>query len=379
MNAEAEIRAGNRFRFGANWTRFLTVVDGARIAAAQTSLREMLGVSSLQGRRFLDIGCGSGLFSLAARSLGAEVHSFDFDPQAVACAQELKQRYFPGDSAWRVDEGSVLDSEFVKAFGIASGKVDDLRAEVNSNLSLELKRKIEAAVKDQVMKALLLNVSVPAPKSLVEQEARTLATRAAAELKNRGIKPEDVDLSPETFRPQAQDRVTLGLIRVVYAENERRVVLLFRPLTLLRFDTPDYVMEADHGAVSWRIKDGLLVAKAGRGSGFLAVDVRRRPPGDDGKAMLHIEVEVANFYPSIAAGFSLPVYSVTQSFIHVLVTHAFLRSLATLHLYESKVGRFASDSVPMPDEVSDGGVSAAEPAVPEAPGITAGQASSRHP
>jgi hypothetical protein len=174
-------------------------------------------------------------------------------------------------------------------------------------------------------------------------------------------------------------RVTLGLIRVVYAENERRVVLLFRPLTLLRFDTPDYVMEADHGAVSWRIKDGLLVAKAGRGSGFLAVDVRRRPSGDDGKAMLHIEVEVANFYPSIAAGFSLPVYSVTQSFIHVLVTHAFLRSLATLHLYESKVGRFASDSVPMPDEVSDGGVSAAEPAAPEAPGITAGQASSRHP
>src|SRR5450631_3604007 len=117
MNAEAEIRAGNRFRFGANWTRFLTVVDGARIAAAQTSLREMLGVSSLQGRRFLDIGCGSGLFSLAARSLGAEVHSFDFDPQAVACAQELKQRYFPGDSAWRVDEGSVLDSEFVNGLG----------------------------------------------------------------------------------------------------------------------------------------------------------------------------------------------------------------------------------------------------------------------
>jgi len=105
-----------------------------------------------------------------------------------------------------------LDSEFVKAFGIASGEVADLRAEVNANLSLELKRKIDAAVKDQVMKALLLNVSVPAPKSLVEQEARTLATRAAAELKNRGIKPEDVDLSPETFRPQAQDRVTLGLI-----------------------------------------------------------------------------------------------------------------------------------------------------------------------
>jgi trigger factor len=105
-----------------------------------------------------------------------------------------------------------IDAEFVKAFGIASGNVDELRAEIHANLSLELKRKIDAAVKDQVMKALLLNVSVPAPKSLVEQEARTLATRAAAELKNRGIKPEEVDLSPATFQQQAQERVTLGLI-----------------------------------------------------------------------------------------------------------------------------------------------------------------------
>ncbi|MEO8739483.1 MAG: hypothetical protein ABI537_07240 [Casimicrobiaceae bacterium] len=100
----------------------------------------------------------------------------------------------------------------MKTFGIASGQVEDLHAEVNANLSLELKRKIEAAVKDQVMKALLLNVSVTAPKSLVEQEARTLATRAAAEFKNRGIKAEDVDLSPATFQQQAQERVTLGLI-----------------------------------------------------------------------------------------------------------------------------------------------------------------------
>ena len=105
-----------------------------------------------------------------------------------------------------------IDAEFVKAFGIASGNVDELRAEINANLTLELKRKVDAKVKDQVMKALLLNVSVPAPKSLVEQEARALGTRAAAELKNRGIKPEEVDLSPATFQQQAQERVTLGLI-----------------------------------------------------------------------------------------------------------------------------------------------------------------------
>jgi 2-polyprenyl-3-methyl-5-hydroxy-6-metoxy-1,4-benzoquinol methylase len=117
MSAETEIQAGNRFRFGANWTRFLTIVDEARIAAAEASLREMLGVTSLQDRRFLDIGCGSGLFSLAARRLGAEVFSFDFDPQSVACARELRQRYFPEDGRWRVEEGSVLDKQYIGGLG----------------------------------------------------------------------------------------------------------------------------------------------------------------------------------------------------------------------------------------------------------------------
>lgn len=136
-------------------------------------------------------------------------------------------------------------------------------------------------------------------------------------------------------------RVTLGFARVVYGINDRRVVALIRPLTLLRFDAPEYVLERDHGKVSWRIRDGLLVARGGRGSGFLALDVQLlgSDPADPDKAKLRIEVEVANFYPSIAANFSLPVYMATQSFVHVLVTHAFLRSLATLELADSKVGR----------------------------------------
>jgi hypothetical protein len=135
-------------------------------------------------------------------------------------------------------------------------------------------------------------------------------------------------------------RVTLGLIRVVYGEDERSVVLLGRPLTLLRFDAPEYVLEPDHGNVRWRIRDGLLVARAGRGCGFLAIDVRYLATEPDGRVKIRIEVEVANFYPAIA-GFSLPVYEMTQSAIHVLVTHAFLRSLARLDLAKSKVGRFA--------------------------------------
>ncbi len=137
-------------------------------------------------------------------------------------------------------------------------------------------------------------------------------------------------------------RVTAWTIRVVYGENERSVVFLARPLTLLRFDAPEYVLEREHGTVRWRIRDGLLVARAGRGCGFLSLDVRHVGQDADGRVKLRIEVEVANFYPAIAAGFSTPVYEATQSSIHVLVTHAFLRSLARLDLAKSKVGRFAS-------------------------------------
>jgi len=141
-------------------------------------------------------------------------------------------------------------------------------------------------------------------------------------------------------------RVTLGLIRVVYGENERSVVLLARPLTLLRFDAPEYVVDREHGSVRWQIRDGLLVARSGRGCGFLALVVTHLGAGADGRQRVLIEVEVANFYPAIAVGFSVPAYEVTQSAIHVLVTHAFLRSLAHLDLAKSKVGRFA---VPQPD------------------------------
>jgi len=136
-------------------------------------------------------------------------------------------------------------------------------------------------------------------------------------------------------------RVTFGLIRVVYSADSRSVVFIARPLTLLRFDAPEYMVDGDHGAVRWRIRDGLLVTRAGRGSGYLKLDVRREPDDPDGRARVAIDVDVSNFYPSIAAGFSTPVYQMTQSVVHVLVTHAFLRSLAKLDLATSKVGQLA--------------------------------------
>jgi glycine/D-amino acid oxidase-like deaminating enzyme len=139
-------------------------------------------------------------------------------------------------------------------------------------------------------------------------------------------------------------RVTLGLIRVDYTPAERFVVFISRPAVLLRFRAPEYEMDARRGIVRWRIESGALVSRRGRGGdGYLQIDVRRGAPAD-GRATLHVEVEVASFYPSIATGISRRVYQLTQSWIHVLITHGFLRSLARLDLAESKVGRFAATS-----------------------------------
>ena len=113
----AEVAQGERFRFGDNWRAFLGALDEARIRAAEASLSGRLGLETLAGRSFLDIGCGSGLFSLAARRLGARVRSFDFDPQSVACCSELRRRYFPDDPAWTIEEGSALDAAWLASLG----------------------------------------------------------------------------------------------------------------------------------------------------------------------------------------------------------------------------------------------------------------------
>jgi hypothetical protein len=166
-------------------------------------------------------------------------------------------------------------------------------------------------------------------------------------------------------------RVTLGLVRVRYTEGERSIVLIGRPLKLLTFHAPEYEMSPSRGLVRWRIARGLLVSKRGRdGGGYLQIEVLREPleagdaapaaPAEDApvedatpaknmthaeephaRTRLHVEVEVANFYPSIASGISRRIYSATQSRIHVIITNRFLRSLARLDLAESRVGRFS--------------------------------------
>ena len=114
---EDEVLAGERFEFGKNWTSFLRLLNDERIEQAERSLCAMLEVGNLEGRTFLDIGSGSGLFSLVARRLGASVFSFDYDSNSVACTRELKQRYFPNDSDWTIEQASVLDENYVRSIG----------------------------------------------------------------------------------------------------------------------------------------------------------------------------------------------------------------------------------------------------------------------
>jgi hypothetical protein len=146
-------------------------------------------------------------------------------------------------------------------------------------------------------------------------------------------------------------RVTLGLIRVAYTPTERMVVFIARPIVLLRFHAPEYELDGDRGVVRWGIRNGILVASEGHeGDGYLEIEVRRCPPAAPGVAKVHVEVEIASFYPALALRIARWFYANTQSRIHVLVTHGFLRSLTKLELEESAVGRFS----PPPGEVPPG-------------------------
>ena len=147
-------------------------------------------------------------------------------------------------------------------------------------------------------------------------------------------------------------RVSLGTLRVLYTEEEREVAVFGRPFVLLTFHKPDYDVEGDRGTVTWRIKKGLLVAPTvaptGRTKGYLRLSVHRPPsdgverPGSD-LVTGTVESEVANFYPLIAgwgwfSRIGRHLYRITQLRIHIVVTHAFLRSLARLDLAPSAVG-----------------------------------------
>lgn len=113
-----EVGSGKRFSFGSNWSKFLRHLDTARIRQAEKDLQGFLNVERLDGQTFIDVGSGSGLSSLAARRLGATVHSFDYDPDSVACTAELRKRYSADDPSWAVARGSVLDASYIASLGL---------------------------------------------------------------------------------------------------------------------------------------------------------------------------------------------------------------------------------------------------------------------
>ena len=113
-----EVSTGNRFAFGKNWLSFIETVDEEKIAAATESMREFLAVDSLDNKSLLDIGSGSGLFSLAAVLLGAQVTSTDYDADSVHTTKLMRDRHYDGNhNRWRVIQSSVLDAEAMQSLG----------------------------------------------------------------------------------------------------------------------------------------------------------------------------------------------------------------------------------------------------------------------
>jgi len=105
-----------RFEFGKNWSSYLDSLTEEKISDAINSLKTWLPDVEFEGKKFLDIGSGSGLFSLAARELGAVVYSFDYDRDSVVCTNALKERYYKNDASWLVEQGDVLDEEYISKF-----------------------------------------------------------------------------------------------------------------------------------------------------------------------------------------------------------------------------------------------------------------------
>ena len=110
---EKTYKKKRHFSFGKNWQEYIKTLSREKIEEAKKSILELIG--EVKGKTFLDIGCGSGLFSLAAYKLGAEVTSVDIDDYSILCAKKLKKKFKCAN--WKIKKGSALDKKFLDSLG----------------------------------------------------------------------------------------------------------------------------------------------------------------------------------------------------------------------------------------------------------------------
>jgi 2-polyprenyl-3-methyl-5-hydroxy-6-metoxy-1,4-benzoquinol methylase len=104
----------DNFSFGHNWKNLLAKMSPERILLAKKSLTDFTKLKSFKGKVFLDFGCGSGLFSLAAVELGAKkVISVDIDDNSIYCTTKLREKHKVSNAKWQIVKGSALDKKFV--------------------------------------------------------------------------------------------------------------------------------------------------------------------------------------------------------------------------------------------------------------------------
>jgi len=122
----------------------------------------------------------------------------------------------------RIDEPRPpeLDAEFAKALGVADGDLGKMRSEIRANVEREVKKRIESRTKEQALQALLAATPLEVPKALIGMEATSMAERAVADLKARGVNPEQVPINPQAFEEEARRRVALGLVIAELARAE---------------------------------------------------------------------------------------------------------------------------------------------------------------
>ncbi|MGH8674021.1 MAG: trigger factor [Burkholderiales bacterium] len=195
VNYEGKI-AGEPFEGGSGVAAVFVLGEGTMLPAFEASLR-------------------------GAQSDDAKSFELEF-PADYARAELAGKTASFSVSVTQVEEGALpaLDGEFAKRLGIADGDLEKMRSEVKANVEREVRKRIDARVKEQALQALLNAAPLDLPKSLVQMETQRLMEKAAADLQARGLKPDRVPLDPQVFEAGAQKRVALGLIFAELARAE---------------------------------------------------------------------------------------------------------------------------------------------------------------